>query len=357
MKSSSQPRLLNKRGSNYTLQSASLNSTVDASLADVNGNDSDTLMAALWDKVPTSYNFTGLINGLTPVNWTESPSDQEPIFNATVWYNNHTLHRQSLERALLSEVVPCACNCSYTSFACCYAFDGIVHEDPSHNIGVLAQCTLEELHNANGTNGTFSGDSLTSSNTSSLSPAPTQMNPAGVNFANIATISEVTEGVYSLKSKATMKAQLTASASVTYTVSQSVSSATASSVCQSTGNVCNSFWGCGDGAHCYCGSIPNQFLGFTYFHCFPKYIANTSSSTGNNDKRDESSLVAGLEVPSFDTAICPCNCTYSSHACCEEPSGEVFEPPSSNNGPVRLPIGECCDKSDGQVKKSGQCTS
>ena len=81
-------------------------------------------------------------NSLLEVPFTEAP------FNGSVWYDEDSVYNWTYAPDLVKYVF-CICNCSYISFACCDAPDGIVHESPEHNQGVTSDCTQQLLDTAN----------------------------------------------------------------------------------------------------------------------------------------------------------------------------------------------------------------
>ncbi|KAI9679374.1 MAG: hypothetical protein M1817_005396 [Caeruleum heppii] len=84
------------------------------------------------------------------------------------------------------------------------------------------------------------------------------------------------------------------------------------SVGQCTTSSCSNFSGCDSGCNC---QINDLSAGSFFF--------SGGCTSDPLKKRDEGQLVA-----------CPCNGTYISEACCETPSGIVYEPPEKKLGEI-----------------------
>ena len=279
----------------------------------------------------------------------------------------------------------CPCNCTFWGTSCCFSdivYTATIPDETNHTSplpGLHCDRVSGEWLPLNGTaNSTGSiapGSAGSSSN--SLSKSTTTSYFSSTSSASLDTSISTSTRSSDTSSFVGIQAISTISAE---TAKETPAPSTAHPVCSTIGNRCTSYWSCGDGEHCYCSAVPHTFLGLTYFYCVPKVgygpINTTSSSSsssgstsgstsinGNTDKkrRDDNddngpSQDPLMTIPSFEDAICPCNCTYSSHACCEEPSGIVYEPPGRNQGRAYLPIGQCCDDGDGQVKTVGSCS-
>ena len=290
-------------------------------------------------------------------NQTKEVESTAELGNFTVKFNV-TENAKSTKPGTFPPLI-CPCNCTYLAFSCCFSTfvnDLIIFEEEINygTPGPSLHCD-EQSGNWTSSNGTANATATTIL-LSSTSPSSMASVSAEESEALQVVASNVPER--SLINLATFSASSSSSALAT---------PSAHPICQSIGNFCASFWSCGDGEHCYCGAIPKKTLGVLYhFECWAKvgFGPDGGSSGGGDRKRlarrreeGNGTVVPLPEAPVFEDAICPCNCTYSSHACCEKPSGILQEDPQSNHGPVQLPVGHCCDKSDGSVKVDGSCTS
>ena len=65
--------------------------------------------------------------------------------NETIWYNETALVYYE-DSKLLPSYLFCACNCTYVSFACCNATNGIVYEEPGLRMGSMSHCKSPPTH-------------------------------------------------------------------------------------------------------------------------------------------------------------------------------------------------------------------
>ena len=112
-------------------------------------NKSDPSESTQWDQIPVRSNGNEPNPSRDNTTLWSLPgannSNSDPPFNGSIWYNDDTLYRESLNLKDAAKFLYCACNCSYISYSCCNARDGIVHESPDNNRGVLDQCKSEEF--------------------------------------------------------------------------------------------------------------------------------------------------------------------------------------------------------------------
>lgn len=232
---------------------------------------------------------------------------------------------------LASPSLLCPCNCTFFSYSCC--FSSIVYEvrsgdNTTYDPPASGLKCMEET-------GKWENTSTATYNASAAAPIPSE-----------------TVGIILVGSEIPI---------------QSSTPNTQHPVCSSIGNLCTSWWSCGDGDHCECTILStNQF----FYQCLPK--AGFGPNDNNRRKRHLDGRFAKGEsvqlvpkaahdwmalAPSWEERICPCNCTYTSHACCGERSGIVQEASWYNQGPVRLPEDRCCDSKTNQLKERGECAT
>ncbi|KAI9762413.1 MAG: hypothetical protein M4579_000389 [Chaenotheca gracillima] len=297
---------------------------------------------------------------------TPEDGDDSAPFNGTVWFNDTAIFDETSAPDFSNHMF-CACNCTYVSWLCCDAPDGIVHEPASNNMGNIQNCTETGAPNATSAAGP-TGIELVGSG--SLNPAikPTGSPKSGASAptgTELAASGSLPSPVGTMDSS---KAPLT-------TVGSSPTPS-ASLYCKNA--LCWSWYGCSD-SDCYCGLLSTSAL---YSHCLPKAGAGQGDSNPGKARRDrvpkflprqQSSTIEAraadfssdsdevemrrailpptLPLPAAGTIeYCPCNCTYISTLCCSTPSGIVYEDSSNNLGKVAGPLGTCCNEASGAMQ-------
>ena len=237
----------------------------------------------------------------------------------------------------------CPCNCTTWSFSCCFS-DTVQSSNMSiGSFNITYDPPMPGLVCDTQSGEWKTGSPVLTINSTETFSSPANLSVTGDQAHEAHTPANIQLGEDSA-SQTVATIQLVSSA--TSIMPSRATSASDQGVCKSSNEVCFFNWNCGDSEHCVCGSVPNDIIGFTYFHCVPK-PGSTGPSNNNNKKREEGSAYSAM--------ICPCNCTYTSPECCNSMDGVVHEPTGNNMGPVRLPVRNCCDQSDGSIKESGLC--
>ena len=258
-------------------------------------------------------------------NFRDEPLDLEsPPGEGTVWYNESALIDYS-SLSTLPSYVWCACNCTYTSWGCCAAQDGIVHEPATYNKGPIDNCseTGHQITGPNDLNLTDSPDGPVASNNSS----PSNTSSPSDSSSNNAT---------------------------------SAWSATVST-CPRQGTWCSSQEPCGDPRFCRCGS---SNPGVASPQCAPV----GRGSAGGNSRRAIEAEDQDMDAPEPKWSLanvpeiispqvpfhCLCNCTFMSPACCDVDDGIVHTlgvQDQTSHFRMQTPPEHCCDEETGSVRR------
>lgn len=119
---------------------------------------------------------------------------------------------------------------------------------------------------------------------------------------------------------------------------------------------------CSKSSHCrgaiYCICVADRWHGEFYWSTCKNPLPGLGVGRGlleinsANANQSASSINDTLMTESSTDIACPCNCTYVSKACCNSPSGVVYEAPELRLGSLQGPSNMTCNATTGELQVS-----
>ena len=326
-------------GESTTILKRNSNSTNSSS--DYSFLSSDEINAIWWRNVQMANLSYPTWNDTQPPDL-NAPKifDNELPFNGSIWFNNQTLYNDSLIPKELPKALHCVCNCSYVSYACCNAPDGIVYEPASNNQGVLTQ------YSGNETTSHQSNPSDAKLSTSSDVANPTAISTAASNEESDG-IMEVASGLYHAGQGISIYSSPPVSTVSSLSMSSAVEEPLPSPSHQCTGSCTSVSRGCSWAytGECICTAPRVNLFFLSSGACARvhkggdrrvKRAEGDIESEGMNGTESELAMTiyqdthamfwnasSGLQI------ACPCNSTCVSYGCCTSLTGLVQAPKDS----------------------------